>query len=82
VTSGDTSRPRFLISMARLLLMSQGPGLLENLAVVRMNVEAAAEEEVVADGLDLVVAEVVREVVEGGEGDNVVSRFSSVHNPP
>ena len=68
--------------MARLLLMSQGPGLLENLAVVRMNVEAAAEEAVVADGLDLVVAEAVREVAEGGEDDNVVSRFSSVDNPP
>ena len=68
--------------MARLLLMSQGPGLLDNLAVVRMNVEAAAEEAVVADGLDLVVAEAVREVAEGGEDDNVVSRFSSVDNPP
>ncbi len=68
--------------MARLLLMSQGPGLLENLAVVRMNVEAAAEEAVVADGLDLVVAEAVREVAEGGEDDNVVSRFSSIDNSP
>lgn len=68
--------------MARLLLMSQGPGLLENLAVVQMNVEAAAEEAVVADGLDLVVAEAVREVAEGGEDDNVVSRFSSIDNSP
>lgn len=68
--------------MARLLLMSQGPGLLANLAVVRMNVEAAAEEAVVADGLDLVVAEAVREVAEGGEDDNVVSRFSSIDNSP
>lgn len=68
--------------MARLLSMSQGPGLLENLAGVRRNVEAAAEEAAVADGLDLVVAEAVREVAEGGEDDNVVSRFSSIDNSP
>ena len=47
--------------------------------MVRMNV---AEEAVVVDGLVLVVDVAVREVAEGGEDDNVVSRFSSIDNSP
>ena len=41
-----------------------------------------AEEAVVVDGLVLVVDEAVLEVAEGGEADNVVSRFSSIDNSP